>query len=456
MTVSRRRERCEQRGFMARKVRRPLTHRDLGHVDALSARDENDIRIEHDIVPAVCGEGQIRVKPAFVGICGTVSVFEVLLSLGRKGGSRAKEDGTRGRKFADTCVFEDLHEFITGPKYVHMTPLLTGLKINHLELTKRLRRFSPTSPHPVTKEQVPLTIGHEFSGIVVEIGPKIPAAYAHLAIGQHVAVQPTIYCGHCGACKNDAENACAQGGFIGLSGGGGGMSENVVVPAEACFPLPANIDLDVGSLVEPLAVAWHAVDASGIESIAEPSCVVLGMGPIGLAVLQVLKARGAKRVICLEVAARRQQFATDFDADHVLDPTKVDVVSRCLELNGGVNGPDLAFDCAGVAASLETACKVIKSRGTIVNVAIWEQAVPFNPNWLVFREANYKAVLGYQRKDFEGVIEALAKGKITPQRMITDRIDMTRIVEDGYLALIHRKEENVKILVDVKRGMPAA
>nr|POE47049.1 (r,r)-butanediol dehydrogenase [Quercus suber] len=229
------------------------------------------------------------------------------------------------------------------------------------------------------------------------------------------------------------------------------MSENVVVPAEACFTLPANIGLDVGALVEPLAVAWHAVDASGIEQVDQPSCVVLGMGPIGLAIVQVLRARGAKRVICVEVAAKRQQFAEDFGADHVLDPTKVDVVSKCLELNGGSNAPDLAFDCAGVAASLETACKVVKSRGTIVNVAIWEAAVPFNPNWLVFREANYKAVLGYQRKDFEGVIEALKDGRIKPEGMITGRIDMTRIVEDGYLALIHRKEENVKILVDVKK-----
>lgn len=312
--------------------------------------------------------------------------------------------------------------------------------------------FSPSSPHPVTKESIPITIGHEFSGTIVELGPDIPAAYASLAVGQKVAVQPTIYCRQCGACKNQAENACSNGGFVGLSGGGGGISDNVVVPAEACLPLPANVGLDVGALVEPLAVAWHAVDASPIKDIAEPSCVVFGGGPIGLAVVQVLKARGAKRIFCVEVAAKRQEFAKTFEADHVLDPTKVDVVSTCLELNGGLNGPDLAFDCAGVPASLETACKVIRSRGTVVNVAIWEKAVPFNPNWLVFREANYKAVLGYQRKDFVGVIKALEDGSIKPEGMITGKIDMTRIVEDGYLALIHRKEENVKILVDVKRG----
>ncbi|TKA21651.1 hypothetical protein B0A54_18047, partial [Friedmanniomyces endolithicus] len=195
--------------------------------------------------------------------------------------------------------------------------------------------------------------------------------------------------------------------FVGLSGGGGGMSEEVVVPAEACLPLPDNVDLDIGALVEPLAVGWHAVDASPTANIKEPKCVVFGGGPIGLAVVQVLLARGAKLVISVEVAKKRQEFAKEFGAHHVIDPTKQDVVSTALELCGGQQPPDIAFDCAGVPQSIETACKVVKSRGAVVNVAIWEKSIPFNPNWLVFREASYKGVLGYQKKDFEGVIKAI-------------------------------------------------
>lgn len=229
------------------------------------------------------------------------------------------------------------------------------------------------------------------------------------------------------------------------------MSEQVVVPASACHPLPANVDLDVAALVEPLAVAWHAVDASPIaNSKVAPNCVVFGGGPIGLAVIQVLRARGAKTVICIEIAKRRQDFARDFGAHHVIDPTKHDVVSTAFELCGGEQPPDLAFDCAGVPSTIETACKVIKSRGTVVNVAIWERSVPFNPNWLVFREAQYQAVLGYQRKDFQGVIRALGDGSIRPKGMITGKIRMDRLVEDGYWALIKEKDKHVKILVDVE------
>jgi threonine dehydrogenase-like Zn-dependent dehydrogenase len=114
-----------------------------------------------------------------------------------------------------------------------------------------------------------------------------------------------------------------------------------------------------------------------------------------------------------------------------------------------MNGPDLVFDCAGVPKSLETACKTVRTRGSVINVAIWEHDVPFNPNWLVFREASYKAVLGYQAKDFQGVIDSLAEGKLKPETMITSKIFMSRLVEDGFLALIHEK-------VRIDRGFDVA
>ncbi|KAL1297207.1 hypothetical protein AAFC00_004777 [Neodothiora populina] len=348
---------------------------------------KEDIRIEQ-IPREQCGPGQIRVEPAFVGICGT-----------------------------------DLHEFLGGPC------------------------FAPLTPHPVTGEAVPIGMGHEFSGTIAEVGSQV----SQFKVGQKVAVQPTIYCGSCGACRHGVENACANGGFIGLSGGGGGLSDEIVVPHEACHLLPDNIELDIGALVEPLAVAWHAVNVSSLQRIGpeKANVLVLGGGPIGLAVVQVLVALSTKKIIMSEVAASRQAFAREFGAHHVLDPGTYDLAAVSRELSGG-NGPDIVFDCAGVTASLETACKAIRPRGTVVNVAIWEKAVPFNPNMLVFKEGKYVAVLGYQRQDFEAVIRALADGKLKPQRMITSKIPMDALVEKGILALVKEKDKHVKILVDVK------
>ncbi|KAF3037222.1 hypothetical protein E8E12_005001 [Didymella heteroderae] len=342
---------------------------------------KEDIRIEDDVAEAKCGSGQVA--PAYVGICGT-----------------------------------DLHEYLGGPT------------------------FAPVEPHPCTHDTIPITLGHEFSGVITELGPDVEG----FTVGQQCVVQPTIACGTCHACEAGVENVCYNGGFIGLSGGGGGLSENVVVPEKAIIPLPSNIPLDIGALVEPLSVAWHAVSAAPIEP--DTVALVLGGGPIGLAVVQCLKAKGVKKIIMSEVSSSRQRFARDFGAHHVLDPKTYDTVKVSRELSG-TGGPDVVFDCAGVPASIETACTAVKVKGTVVNVAIWEKAVPFNPNMLVFREAKYTAVLGYQRKDFEAVVDQLAKGNMKPSKMITSKIQMDDLVDGGIKALINDKESHVKILVEV-------
>ncbi|KAK5095564.1 hypothetical protein LTR70_003487 [Exophiala xenobiotica] len=345
---------------------------------ALRYHGVKDLRVDQDVPEPKCGEDQIKVKPAFVGICGT-----------------------------------DLHEYFS--------PTFTPSK---------------ESPHPVTGESMPVVIGHEFSGTVLEIGPKVKTT---LQVGDKVAVQPTIACFDCGACKEGFINCCDSAGFVGLSGGGGGMSEAVCVGGDFVFKLPPNIDLDVG-------VAWHAVEAAQLQRGED--ALVLGAGPIGLGVIQCLKAHGANKIIVAEVAEERQNFAKHFGATHIFDPRHDDIVGKCKELSYG-RGVQVSFDCAGVAASVKTACLAVRAHGRIVNVAIWEKEVPFNPNNLVFGEKKYSAVLGYQGKDYQGVINALSEGSMQPEKMITSKIHIDRVVEDGYMPLIKEKEKHVKILVDL-------
>lgn len=82
-------------------------------------------------------------------------------------------------------------------------------------------------------------------------------------------------------------------------------------------------------------------------------------------------------------------------------------------------------------------------------MAIWEKEIPFNPNWVTWKESSYKSVLGYRKEDFQAVIENLASGAITPSLMITRKIKLENIVEDGIKALVHDKDNQVKILVDM-------
>lgn len=216
-----------------------------------------------------------------------------------------------------------------------------------------------------------MVIGHEFSGSVVEIGSKVKNEQG-LKVGDLVAVQPTICCFKCPSCEEGFINCCNSAGFLGFSGGGGGMSDYVCVDASFVFKLPNGIPLEIGALVEPLAVAWHAVDQYPIKE--GDDALVVGAGPIGLGVIQCLKARGAKTIIVAEVAQERQNFAKQFGATHVLDPRTEDVVKKSKEICGG-EGPHVALDCAGVAASIKTAVLAVRSRGTVINVAIWEKEV---------------------------------------------------------------------------------
>jgi threonine dehydrogenase-like Zn-dependent dehydrogenase len=205
----------------------------------------------------------------------------------------------------------------------------------------------PGHPHPVTGETAPCGFGHEFSGTVVEVGSKASGSFSK---GDKVAVQPTLCCFECPPCQSDYLNCCDKAGFVGLSGGGGGLSDAVCIDSKFVHKLPSNIDLDVGALVEPLAVGWHAVDASPIKK--GDSALVLGAGPIGLSVIQCLKARGAEIIIVGEVAKQRQEYAKHFGATHIFDPRSQDVVTESKAVTGG-QGPNIAFDCAGVPASVK-------------------------------------------------------------------------------------------------------
>ncbi|KAF2646023.1 sorbitol dehydrogenase [Massarina eburnea CBS 473.64] len=343
---------------------------------------KEDIRIE-EVVEDRCGENQVRVAPAYVGICGT-----------------------------------DLHEYLGGPN------------------------LAPIQPHPVTHDTIPITLGHEFSGTVTEVG----SAVSSIKLGQHVVVQPTLSCGLCTACASGIENVCYNGGFIGLSGGGGGLSDSIVVPSRAILLLPPNVPLRIGALVEPLSVAWHAISAAPLTPSS--TVLVLGGGPIGLAVVQCLVALHTKKIIVSEVSKTRQRFAREFGAHHALDPKTYDIVAISRELSGA-DGPDVVFDCAGVPASIDTACRAVRARGTVVNVAIWEKEVPFNPNTMVFKESKFTAVIGYQRGDFQAVLDHLADGSLRPEKMITSTIPLEDLVERGVKALIHDKDSHVKILVEV-------
>ncbi|KAJ5755042.1 hypothetical protein N7533_004585 [Penicillium manginii] len=329
-----------------------------------------------------------EIRPAFVGICGS-----------------------------------DLHEYLTGPSAV------------------------PVNPHPITGAKLPTTLGHEFSGTVEEIGEGVVS----LKVGDKVAIKPNLSDGSCSRCAMGRQNICSSLGFIGYSSEAGGMSDHAVIDENHAIKLPDSMPLDIGALVEPLAVAWHAVGRSPLK--AGDTALVVGAGPIGLAIVQVLKARGVETVIVVEISEQRRKFAQSFGASHVLNPREVDAVARVREITRQQQGVSVSFETSGVQAGLDTVMAGLRARGTAVIVSMWDEKPIINAFIdVVLGEKHVTGAAVYDEGDFEAVIEAITSGKIKPRPMITSKIGMAEVAEKGFRALINHRDQHVKILVDVSIG----
>ncbi|MFA4840391.1 MAG: 2,3-butanediol dehydrogenase [Agrococcus sp.] len=344
---------------------------------------KEDIRIEEIEEPSV-RPGTVKIAPAFNGICGS-----------------------------------DLHLFHDGP----MPPAP-----------------STEAPHPLSGETLPVVMGHEFSGVVEEIGEGVQG----LEVGDSVVVEPLMVDGTCPACKAGKYNLCEQMGFIGISGLGGGLSEHIVVESRWVHPV-GDLPLDQAALIEPLAVALHAVKHAGVES---GTAVVGGAGPIGLLVAAVLKAKGLTVIVSEMSTARREKAASTGVADVVVDPANEDLAAVVAERTGGA-GADVAFDAAGVAVVVDQLLSVLGAGGRLEVVAIHMKPVELNITaQLTMQDRVLGASIGYAN-DHAEAIELARSGKVDLAPFITGRIRVDDIVEEGFQQLITNKDHEVKILVSM-------
>ena len=271
----------------------------------------------------------------------------------------------------------DLHEFLDGPIFAP----------------------TPASPHPLTGGGVPITLGHEFSGVVAELGSGVTG----FSEGDRVVVEPYDVCGDCSACKDGRYNICRKLGFIGLDGDQGGFAEKMLVDTRWVHrdrrPHPrAGRARRAPRRRLPRDEALRASPRAG-------RAAVFGSGPIGLVTAAALRATGAGQVIVVEPADARKAKAPGAGADHVLDPTEVDVPEAIRELTDG-RGADVTFECAGVDAVLAAAVASTRPGGTCVNVSIWGHPATFDVNSLVFSEIHLIGSLAYANRH-EEVIELI-------------------------------------------------
>lgn len=281
-------------------------------------------------------------------------------------------------------------------------------------------------------------LGHEFSGEVVELGAGVQGRFG---VGDRVVALPFIGCARCPACLAGDPSLCDVAVAIGL-GAPGAYAEFVRVGASEALRLPDPVSHRQGALVEPLAVALHAVGQAAVPPGAR--VLVIGAGPIGLGVTLWARFFGARDVVVSERSAGRRELASRFGASDVIDPDRDEVGPTFAARTGGA--PDLIFECVGAPGMLQDCVLLAPRRGRVVVVGVCMQPDRILPAVAVAKELVLQFVVAYQRRDFELTVAMLERGRLRGDAMITDVVDL-----DGFSAAfeaLKRPTSQCKLLLE--------
>jgi (R,R)-butanediol dehydrogenase/meso-butanediol dehydrogenase/diacetyl reductase len=268
-------------------------------------------------------------------------------------------------------------------------------------------------------------MGHEFSAVVRSNGNDAD----RYAAGTRVAVRPFLACGNCDLCSSDREIYCRNTLAIGTGQGlaaswvAGGMAPRINVPLSVLHPVPDDIGLEQMALVEPLAVGLHAVRTSGLEK--GQSVVVMGAGPIGIALVACARQAGAGTIIVTEHSSARAEQAAAFGADHVVVAGNEDVAARVQQLTGG--GADVVFDAVGVPGMIHEGVEHVTPGGRVQIVGVCMEPDPVFPAaWLV-KEPHIQICFIYTEAEFAEMVDLVGTRKILVDDMISRVEPMAKI-----------------------------
>lgn len=274
-----------------------------------------------------------------------------------------------------------------------------------------------------------LVMGHEFSARVVEVG----AGVENVAAGDVVVSMPVMPTG-------DGMAA------IGYSNDyPGGYGERMLLFAPLCVKVPDGVAPDLAALTEPLAVGRHAVNLAGMAT--DEGAVVLGCGPIGLAIISALALDGVEPIVASDFSRKRRELAGAIGAYEVVDPSKEAAIEAWTRVAG--TRPPVIFEAVGVRGMLDQAMRMAPRSGRIIVAGVCMEGDTFYPLVGIRNELSIKFALGYTPEEFSSTLGAIADGRIDAERFITMRVG----INDVPMAFeqLARPDEHVKILVTPTR-----
>ena len=285
----------------------------------------------------------------------------------------------------------------------------------------------------------PVVLGHEYSGEVVEVGKGVTG----FAVGDHVTVDPNIYCGHCAYCQNGKKQLCPSMEAIGVTRDGG-FAQYSLIPASQAFKLEPTVPWEAAAMAEPLACCLHGIDLAGIQ-VGDKVCVV-GGGAIGLLMVQLAKLSGASQIVLSEPNEKRRQVGLQLGANAALDPTRPDAQEAFAQvLDGGAN---VVIECVGNVPAVKSAFQFAGKGATILLFSVPKVDATFDlPLFDVYKkELTIKG--SFVNPDTHARAVALINsGKVDFGPIITHRFPLDQLPE---AIAMQMSDASIKVVVEAQ------
>ncbi len=285
----------------------------------------------------------------------------------------------------------------------------------------------------------PVVLGHEYSGEVVEVGKGVTG----FAVGDHVTVDPNIYCGHCAYCQNGKKQLCPSMEAIGVTRDGG-FAQYSRIPAAQAFKLEPTVPWEAAAMAEPLACCLHGIDLAGIQ-VGDKVCVV-GGGAIGLLMVQLAKLSGASQIVLSEPNEKRRQVGLQLGANAALDPTRPDSQEAFAQVLGG--GANVVIECVGNVPAVKSAFQFAGKGATVLLFSVPKVDATFDlPLFDVYKkELTIKG--SFVNPDTHARAVALINsGKVDFGPIITHRFTLDQLPE---AIAMQMSDASIKVVVEAQ------
>ena len=286
----------------------------------------------------------------------------------------------------------------------------------------------------------PLTQGHEVSGQIVQVG----SAVKDFEIGQKVTIEPQVFCGRCHPCRHGKYNLCEELKVIGFQTTGT-ASEYFVVDASKVTPIPDDFTYTQGAMLEPLAVTVHA--AKRFPDVKGAKAVVLGCGPIGILLIQSLKALGVSEVFATDISDTRLELAEKLGADYAVNTLKKDYQEELLAAFGP-DKADVIYECAGSDVTMDQAIQNARKGSVIILVAVFGKKANVDLAKLNDSELDLNTSMMYRHEDFVDAIRFVEEGKVQLEPL-KSAVFAFEDFNAAYEYIDNNRETTMKVIIDV-------